>query len=538
MDSSENKKVVDGVILLSEFDETIFGNPPSNQIYLFAEDDGTGTTVVKTKDSAGAEVVLGVNNESFLPTDIPNCQLWLRASDVASLADGASVTLGALLDRSGNGNNPTAISGVTKTTGYDGRACLSFSAGAITLPSIPVNKIDSSVYIVVRPKLTHQDTLGKFIIDLGTGLQFGLWQNPGPQLWNGGGSPAPTIKTQTPSSAFSVFGFRASSTKVSFRLNDWIQSASASSSGTVTGGKIGGAANSSSYDFKGQISEVIIFSRALTDAEELTLLAYFNHPPYTHNIWWDGDSLSYGYNSSLATNSLMHDAPSWMMNRIMGDSARISNVSVAGQTLVSMESDASTTIDVFYDAQGFPQKNILIVWGGTNDINGGSTGAAAYTNLTTYCNSRRAAGWKVYTATMISRTGFDATKETHRQTFNTSLRSGWPAICDGLVDLDANTPIGGVGTYSNTTYYDSDATHLTRKGYEIVARSFYNAITTPTLPNLKPYTVSTLPSGAYATIGMTAYVTDATSPTYLGALTGGGSGKCPVFYNGSSWVSN
>lgn len=52
---------------------------------------------------------------------------------------------------------------------------------------------------------------------------------------------------------------------------------------------------------------------------------------------------------------------------------------------------------------------------------------------------------------------------------------------------------------------------------------------------LKNYTVATLPTG---TQGDTAYVTDATAPTYLGALTGGGSVVCPVFYNGTSWVSH
>jgi hypothetical protein len=53
-----------------------------------------------------------------------------------------------------------------------------------------------------------------------------------------------------------------------------------------------------------------------------------------------------------------------------------------------------------------------------------------------------------------------------------------------------------------------------------------------TLPG---YTVATLPAG---TVGMTAYVTDATAPTYLGALTGGGAVVCPVFYNGSAWISH
>jgi len=49
------------------------------------------------------------------------------------------------------------------------------------------------------------------------------------------------------------------------------------------------------------------------------------------------------------------------------------------------------------------------------------------------------------------------------------------------------------------------------------------------------YIVATLPIGA--SLGDRAYVTDALAPTYLGALTGGGAIVCPVFYNGSAWIS-
>jgi len=53
------------------------------------------------------------------------------------------------------------------------------------------------------------------------------------------------------------------------------------------------------------------------------------------------------------------------------------------------------------------------------------------------------------------------------------------------------------------------------------------------------YTVATLPTTPpNAAAGNWAYVTDATSPTYLGTLTGGGSVVCPVFYNGTSWVAH
>jgi hypothetical protein len=49
------------------------------------------------------------------------------------------------------------------------------------------------------------------------------------------------------------------------------------------------------------------------------------------------------------------------------------------------------------------------------------------------------------------------------------------------------------------------------------------------------YTVATLPAGV---VGMRAYVTDAVAPTFLGVLVGGGTVTTPVFYNGSSWVSD
>ena len=64
--------------------------------------------------------------------------------------------------------------------------------------------------------------------------------------------------------------------------------------------------------------------------------------------------------------------------------------------------------------------------------------------------------------------------------------------------------------------------------------TFSQGITNGGTMRLMGYTVATLPSGV---VGDTAYVTDATAPTYLGALTGGGAVTCPVFYNGSAWVS-
>lgn len=50
-------------------------------------------------------------------------------------------------------------------------------------------------------------------------------------------------------------------------------------------------------------------------------------------------------------------------------------------------------------------------------------------------------------------------------------------------------------------------------------------------------TVATLPAASAALKGARSFVTDATAPTFLGALTGGGMVVCPVFCNGTAWVA-
>lgn len=76
-------------------------------------------------------------------------------------------------------------------------------------------------------------------------------------------------------------------------------------------------------------------------------------------------------------------------------------------------------------------------------------------------------------------------------------------------------------------------------GFEVLTRNTVNGVVEKKSSSffqkaLTNYTVATLPTG---TVGDTAYVTDATAPTYLGTLTGGGTVITPVFYNGTAWVA-
>lgn len=65
-----------------------------------------------------------------------------------------------------------------------------------------------------------------------------------------------------------------------------------------------------------------------------------------------------------------------------------------------------------------------------------------------------------------------------------------------------------------------------------VATAYYTA---GVLNGTQGFIVAALPAAPGT--GARAYVTDATAPTFLGALTGGGTVTCPVFYNGTAWVA-
>jgi hypothetical protein len=82
--------------------------------------------------------------------------------------------------------------------------------------------------------------------------------------------------------------------------------------------------------------------------------------------------------------------------------------------------------------------------------------------------------------------------------------------------------------------WDSGDVTITQTGNLLAFAGASTAYTFDAPVRLKNYTVGTLPAG---TQGDRAYVTDATAPTYLGALTGGGAVVCPVFFNGTAWVS-
>lgn len=75
-------------------------------------------------------------------------------------------------------------------------------------------------------------------------------------------------------------------------------------------------------------------------------------------------------------------------------------------------------------------------------------------------------------------------------------------------------------------------------GYNTTSGKFGAVIPSSGGVQMAPYTVSTLPPCSAQATGTLAYVTDATSPSYNGTLTGGGAVKALALCNGSTWTAH
>jgi len=87
--------------------------------------------------------------------------------------------------------------------------------------------------------------------------------------------------------------------------------------------------------------------------------------------------------------------------------------------------------------------------------------------------------------------------------------------------------------YSNVTVSSTGGVTFDAVGSN-ASFTFADKIIAQSTVQLQGYTVATLPVGVQ---GMTAFVTDALAPTFLGVLVGGGTVVTTAFFDGTSWVA-
>ncbi len=126
--------------------------------------------------------------------------------------------------------------------------------------------------------------------------------------------------------------------------------------------------------------------------------------------------------------------------------------------------------------------DIVIIWEITNSAHdhiGDTNGDTLYSEIQAYCAKARSYGLYVYVLTGIPRfqSGYDDAGITSRiNACNTKLRSGWSGFCDGLIDIAATSTFSSATSYTNTTYYETDGTHLKDRGCDSVGYKIYREI--------------------------------------------------------------
>lgn len=145
----------------------------------------------------------------------------------------------------------------------------------------------------------------------------------------------------------------------------------------------------------------------------------------------------------------------------------VHNVAVSGQKLSVAGPAAATNVDPLFITGA---QNICVVWLGTNDIEGNGTSPAdTYTLLSSYIAARHAKGFKVITATMLSRGGF----ETQKNAYNALILAN-TAGADAIVDF-TGTVLGCDGCSSNLTYFMAGALHPNQTGVNTVEVPLFQA---------------------------------------------------------------
>jgi len=203
-------------------------------------------------------------------------------------------------------------------------------------------------------------------------------------------------------------------------------------------------------------------------------------PPVTAQVVCHGDSLTRGENASSGLGTATGTTYPAVLARTLGPAWRVTNVGTGGWTIGLMTGEAPRKVDALFDPH--LAKNVLIVFGGTNDLGGSRESAkTAFGKMTAYCRARKAARpWRILVVTppvaaypRVYPADFDA----QMVQYDALIRRSWRSFADGIIDVQADPRLGAPGAEYNPAYFNSrDFTHLTDAGYAIVGRDAAAAV--------------------------------------------------------------
>ena len=213
--------------------------------------------------------------------------------------------------------------------------------------------------------------------------------------------------------------------------------------------------------------------------------------PATGQVVCHGDSLTWGANASAGLGTpgvLREQAPGArfgadaspnqgtltdttypaVLARTLGPAWRVRSLGTGGWNFDPLTGEAPTKIDPLFDPR--LAQNVLILFGGTNDLGGAHRSAeTTFNRLVAYCRARKAAHpWRILVVTppVAAYPGvYPADFDAQMVQYGALIRRNWRGFADGIVDVQADPRLGAPGAERNPVYFNSrDFTHLTDAG--------------------------------------------------------------------------
>lgn len=458
---------------------------------------------------------------------IPNLK-WLFSPETGFYSDVAGTTRqttdgGAVRcwkDASGNNDHATNATGLTLAAGAAGGvAALNVNGSAQRLKTTGVfdSTFDAGFTTFV---VAHNPTVATNQVIAGS--QDGRWYT----AWNGTNQgfgpvmsatalPGPKIPVDIPTPAnpdairgsvmVEVLRYNGPSQVADFLYHGYPGKGTAATAATapaITGVlNIGGL--SGGFNWGGQILALVVFKRALTNAEVQRVYNYLagvtrSRPrPLVQCI---GNSLTSG---TGATNNIINvpslanmdsiagyatygdkDYPSQLLDMYPSGDVTIRVDSYPGRTHQQIAAELPRTTLTMYDPASH-SKRIALVWEIVNDLGtnisansdaiDAGTEPPAYTNFVNICLTLKNQGWIVGAFTSTPRSdlqnGAVDNPKFYRayQHINNLIRKNWPTFASFLVDVGADPRIGLPGSELDLTYYTADKVHMNDEGYRVVA---------------------------------------------------------------------
>ncbi|MGD0200321.1 MAG: SGNH/GDSL hydrolase family protein [Bryobacteraceae bacterium] len=399
----------------------------------------------------------------------PNPDLLVAAYLPESLAGADGDAIATWPDSSGHGwdltqatpgNRPVVVAGAIngkKAAGFGGAG---FSLANASGPTVVANNF--SVFMVgARSVVDSNDD--RLLFGDTSGWPWLLWRD----LGGGGAWPPEKLEfigvndaIAPHQSGYVLLGGTGGPSSRTLHLGDMDEVTSGSGGSTSWQG-VRFNPSGGDYGFEGACAELLVY-QALDAAARDQVRAYLNakynlrHGPFTRQVSFDGNSLTAGSGSTYGGNY-----PNQVLEAMPRDVVGY-NTGIGSHTTTQMIADAPTKLDPLYNAAY--TRNILVAWEIRNDTYvGGKTKEEAYANFITYCQARRAVGWKVVALTILPGGGVNPD---NRAWWNAQLVANWATFADALADVGADSRLQNP---SDLTYWSVDAVHLNSTGYGVVA---------------------------------------------------------------------